>query len=565
MSEQAIINATARDKAMSLLPTIAATTTSLVEYQSTGKVVVIGGDDAMEFAPRLREKDLHAEVLLTESSVEPGEVVLPVGGRKVKIEGYLGAFKISLGDIGKPNYQLLTPDLILDLSKQPLLTMPLKPPGYFTADSSNEFSMLSSINQLGDMLGTFEKPKYFDYDASICAHGRSGKTGCTACIDACPAQAITSLIESIEVSPYLCQGGGVCASVCPTGAIRYVYPSAADTAEQVRHLLKNYIENSGLSPVIAFISESDYQQIGTWPEHYLTLVVEELASVGLELWMAALAYGASRVVMLSGADKIASVDQVMAQQLEVAQQLLQGMRISAAVLSVMPLSAINEQKNEQKMAAMPAIKYAQFAAKNDKRRTLFMAIDHLAKEMDALEGEIALSAYSPFGGIQVNADACTLCMACTSVCPAKAIHPGNAEPKLMFTEINCVQCGLCAQSCPESAISLIPRYQLNREQRRKSVVIKKDSPFLCINCGKPFATQSMITTITSKLVKHAMFQSERSLERLKMCDDCRVVDVMQDSDAMNLAQGGIGAIGGAIGTQLNGSQNKGGQNDSADQ
>jgi len=29
-----------------------------------------------------------------------------------------------------------------------------------------------------------------------------------------------------------------------------------------------------------------------------------------------------------------------------------------------------------------------------------------------------------------------------------------------------------------------------------------------------------------------MFQSERSKQRLKMCEDCRVVDVVQDADAM---------------------------------
>lgn len=536
MNDQQIFNMAARDKAASLLKETTATSTSIVEYQSRGKVVVIGGDEAMEFAPRLREKSLHAEVLLTSSCVEPGEVVIPVAGREVLIEGYLGAFKISLGNKGKSNFELIAADLILDLSEQPLLSMPLKPPGYFMADTNDEFNILNSLNQLGDMIGTFEKPKYFDYDASICAHGSSGKVGCTACIDACPAQAITSLVESIKVTPYLCQGGGACASVCPTGAIRYVYPSASDTGEQVRHLLKYYYQYQGQSAVIAFISEDDYQQVATWPDNYLVVVVEELASVGLELWMSALVYGASKVVMIKGDNHIDLVNDVMHQQLDVAQRLLQGMNINPDVLSEESIDDIGGLKE----AEMPMINYAEFAGKNDKRRTLFMAIDHLAKEMSAVTGEIELSQASPFGAIDIKQEDCTLCMACTSVCPAKAIHAGNEEPKLLFTELNCVQCGLCEQACPESAISLIPRYQLNQEKRRKSEVIKEDSPFNCISCGKPFATQSMISTVTSKLSSHAMFQTERSLDRLKMCDDCRVVDVMQDATAMNLAQGGIG-------------------------
>ena len=35
-----------------------------------------------------------------------------------------------------------------------------------------------------------------------------------------------------------------------------------------------------------------------------------------------------------------------------------------------------------------------------------------------------------------------------------------------------------------------------------------------------------------KLKDHYMFDSERALNRLKMCEDCRVVDIAQDPEAM---------------------------------
>jgi hypothetical protein len=37
-----------------------------------------------------------------------------------------------------------------------------------------------------------------------------------------------------------------------------------------------------------------------------------------------------------------------------------------------------------------------------------------------------------------------------------------------------------------------------------------------------------------KLQDHAMFQSERARNRLRMCENCRVIDVVQDSEAMEL-------------------------------
>ena len=42
----------------------------------------------------------------------------------------------------------------------------------------------------------------------------------------------------------------------------------------------------------------------------------------------------------------------------------------------------------------------------------------------------------------------------------------------------------------------------------------------------------MIDTMTKKLAGHYMFSSERARQRLLMCEECRVIDVVQDEDAM---------------------------------
>jgi ferredoxin len=92
-------------------------------------------------------------------------------------------------------------------------------------------------------------------------------------------------------------------------------------------------------------------------------------------------------------------------------------------------------------------------------------------------------------------------------------------------ERNCVQCGLCETTCPEDAIALVPRLNLAAEARQP-VTLNETQPFHCIRCGKPFGTAQMITTMLAKLGAHPAF-SGAAAERLKMCPDCRVIDMLE--------------------------------------
>jgi ferredoxin len=378
------------------------------------------------------------------------------------------------------------------------------------------------------MTGVFEKPKFFDYDAEICAHGRSGVEGCNRCVEACPAQAITTLAESISVNPNLCQGGGVCASVCPTGAIRYHYPQPETTLEQLAALIKTYREQGGMDPVICFMSEADAPALDVLPDNVLPVLLEELASVGFEVWLAALCFGAASVYLLDCGSVPDMVSAPLKDQVQVAQSILEGFGYPGSVLSY--ITDVNDIARSNSL--MPSIKPATYKTGNNKRQMAFFAIDHLYHQAVDPARILAMPDASPFGRIMVDQQACTLCMACTSVCPANAINAGGETPKLIFHEMNCVQCGICAKACPEQAISLEPRLLADSEQRLAAATLNEETPFLCISCGKPFATQSVINIMMAKLQGHWMYQSERSRQRLRMCEDCRVIDVMQDAEAM---------------------------------
>jgi len=449
----------------------------------------------------------------------------------------MGAFRVELGEAGAANYEQVQADLVLDLEPTGLLHMPIKPPGYVSADPEDETSIQAVVEELKEYVGTFEKPKYFDFDPSICAFGPAGQQGCTACIDSCPTKAITGTESSIEINPYLCQGGGVCAAVCPSGAIRYLYPNAADTLNRLRTLLKHYQEAGGQQPLLCLISEADYPHITHWPDHALPLVVEELASAGMDTWLSALAYGAQAVLLIDAGSVPESVKQPLMAQLEVATALLQGMGFDSDAVRLVTTSGAACLLDGGPY--LPAMARATYAGSNYKREVMYSALNHLYAQSQTSASCVELPQASPFGTVEVNPKTCTLCMACTTVCPANALDAGGDVPKLMFIEANCVQCGLCQSACPEDAIQLHPRIQLDRKARLATVTLNEDRPLLCVVCGKPFATQSIVDSISRKLAGHAMFQTEQAKLRLLMCDDCRVVNALQDTQLMEATQAPI--------------------------
>ncbi len=53
-------------------------------------------------------------------------------------------------------------------------------------------------------------------------------TGCGACVEVCPPQALFLEDDKIEFQEELCEECGFCAAECPAGAIRLIFPLSGD-------------------------------------------------------------------------------------------------------------------------------------------------------------------------------------------------------------------------------------------------------------------------------------------------------------------------------------------------
>jgi len=532
----------ARAQVLTQAATIEGKPTSIVTYQSSGRLAIIG-EEAAALAAARRLGGVPSTLMVPgDASPEPSKVdgFVVVRGGQPEVDGRLGRFTINLSS-GEDTVSLAeasgaaTPhfDLVLDLCDPPLLPHEVPPVGYYAGGRSDS-ALERALAEIPEMRGEFEKPKYFNYDPSICAHGGSGLTGCTRCIDACPTIAISSIGDKVSVDPYLCQGAGSCVAACPSGAMSYAFPAVNDLLAHIRTLLGDFAAAGGQGPVLmihdAWSGKTIRDTLGpAMPENILPFEVEEVGSLGLDTWLAALAYGARAVVVtVTSSAPRRMVDELRAQA-GFGRPLLEGMGYAPDSLLVLN-SAEAAEDPEGWWRALPAEAYckpAKFVCPDDKRGILRLAIEHLYRHAPAPHKITDLPAGAPFGEIRVDKDACTLCMGCVSVCPTAALNAGGDLPQLKFTEWNCVQCGLCEKACPEDAIALKPRFLFDAELRQQPRVLHEEQPFCCISCGKPFGTRSMLDNMLKKLEGHWMFQDEDARRRLQMCDHCRVKDMFK--------------------------------------
>jgi ferredoxin len=199
--------------------------------------------------------------------------------------------------------------------------------------------------------------------------------------------------------------------------------------------------------------------------------------------------------------------------------------------------AAAEAAPDQTLAAWPAALCvrtpATFALTSDKRTTAALAIEHLAAHAPVPQTVIALPSGAPFGTIAVARDACTMCLACVGSCPEGALLDNVESPQLRFIETKCVQCGICAVTCPEHAITLQSRLNLAPAARQPRL-LNEAAIHACISCGKPVGTEKMINTMLDRLAGHSMFASPGALDRLRMCADCRVIDLMKNENSVDI-------------------------------
>ena len=527
----------------------------LVTLQSNGLCLVYGAGQAALDAARALGERLDVTVLLTDAgdAVPPSVITQPLAkGRIRTIKGHLGAFDIEIDGFaavepssrdvlkfaGGRDGTRTRADLVLDLSGgTPFFAEPHPRDGYLHADPANPAAVARALFTLSDLVGEFEKPRYVSYDPTICVHARSRKVGCSNCLDACPVGAIVPIEDNVAIDAAICGGCGSCAAHCPTGAVSYVFPQRKDVYARARLLIETYRKAGGQRPVLLLHDEKHGREMidaiarfgRGLPANVLPMSLNSVHLAGHDQLAALLALGLERIVLLvppKTAHELAPLEAEVTLMATVLRGLgYQGERVDI-VVERDPDALEGLLHGLPSLAPIPPHAASGIGSKRDMARTALAALHGSAS---APQPRLPLTKGAPYGQISIDTSGCTLCLACVGACPTGALADNAERPEVRFTEAACVQCGICAATCPEKVISLEPRYDFTTDAMTPRV-LHHEPPFHCIRCGTPFGAKSSVERVVQRLAGHSMFQTADKLALIQMCETCRIVAMSEATD-----------------------------------
>jgi ferredoxin len=528
---------------------------------SGGRLLLVDTDleRALALAGELNEKGLICTPVITSrpsekpSFSEEGNTDFHIGDG-VTISGVFGNFSAAWA-AGDRHPSLTTPlierppsfDLVLDLQPRPSYAGEILPLGYY-ATGGEASDLAQAMAELPEMRGRFLRPRFTSLLKERCFHGRLRGQDCRRCLAACPFDALQSIKNQVAIDPFLCQGCGACTLVCPSEAFILHKPSRDESIRGLQSLM-NKDSNPHGPPITLVLRYAGLGENSIPPllrtdpaKDRLCLEFESGSLMGLDIFLAALAFGAREILIPWDPRTWSHIGKILEFQVEMGRAILRGLGWDMDRIRLIEKPSNDRGRSlEASFTGGRLINYSDHhpafmsspfhpTPNADKRSLILQSARHLFDSSPVQDPTLPLPEGAPFGTVVLDKKVCTLCLACASACPSGALSAGGSTPRLLFQESLCHQCGLCQAACPESALRLVPRLLCDPPQVQSHQVLQEAEPFRCIACGRPFAPPAMIHHIQEKLQGHWMFTEPRQLRRLQMCRTCRARDALTSSD-----------------------------------
>lgn len=323
-----------------------------------------------------------------------------------------------------------------------------------------------------------------------CCRVRNRASNCSVCVDACPHGAILAYDNDILLDADTCTGCGACAAACPTGALTCKTPPRGQLAQQIEGIAQGgkqiafCCEKSGMR----LSNDARLVQVGCLAQLDEALITHA-AACGIE----ALALVSSECELCpNGAleqqiDALVSRSEELFDFWEIPAKLARKTSPAGNHATSNPRQrrqAFQDLANDAKDFTLDAARQSLAANEESKPTTLASilgnSVGSLPKQtpdrITMLLNDLYALEYRPneewgtrlFAQVSINEAACTKCGKCAFFCPTGALqfHGTPARPAVMgvaahttdafhtFRTCDCVNCGLCADSCEQHALTL---------------------------------------------------------------------------------------------------------------
>ena len=387
----------------------------------------------------------------------------------------------------------------------------------------------------GELEAGFGPPRY---SPALCAGFAPGRQGCDACSRACQHAALTRGANRILIDAESCQRCGACVAACPTGALQRSFAPE----EHVFCVLREALEHrSGNLPLaVVHCTHGEVRGLQTRPTRSERVVEFDAPSIHLfsEVHLLALLAMGYRGAVLVGCLRCEDERSLAhpREMVDLANRLLAawGSRESRlAVASGHDFDVMTSPQSNLQIEGLPyedrwlppegawskrelLIDLAQFFSRTFRRAA--------ATNSTHVEGNVrhAEKGHSrdPYGKVTLAEDKCTLCGACSGVCPTGALQmtTGNG---LTFREIDCVACGLCVSSCVENAMSVEHRLPQDIPAVLQRQLLKQTAWHSCPKCGCTTYSRDYVQKLEARLAGSPAYLTEENRELLRMCESCK--------------------------------------------
>lgn len=348
--------------------------------------------------------------------------------------------------------------------------------------------------------------------ASLCA----AATGCQTCVAACRHGALNQEDNRIVLDKAKCAGCGVCLVACPRNAFHFPGWSLAQIEAQLSRILNLAAQTEEPFGIVFGCRKHlrDLEDLAAKRFRYnsnrIPLAIPCVGMVTPAWTLQILANGAAAVAFPAcWKDCHFKQEEAIEGNADFCQKLLRSVgdipervRIAGSVRTVSLSKMLREPLIAKRVTATPNPERTLRLGASVLEATA-QAIRWIAGTDSPLLGTNVEHPYSPFGTLELRADACTGCLVCVQRCPNGALISNDSGDAtgLAYRSSSCNGCGLCAEACPEKNSEVLRARKVTAFQtiHLERVELRADTSVRCETCGEPYASAAIVRRIKALL------------------------------------------------------------------